>query len=286
MMRDTPIRLHARRGWGQNFLVNQGAADTIVLAFRPQAGDLVLEVGPGRGVLTGRLAGRVGGLVAVEIDPALACALREELRASSSVEIVEADVLKVDLRALLERLGATPARRARVIANLPYSIATAVILRLLEERALLVDLLVLVQREVAERITSPPGRKAYGGLSVLCQARARVEALLRLRPGSFRPIPKVDSELLRLTVRLPEDEAGPSRAAAPGALEALLRSAFAQRRKTLLNNLARLKDPRGVAIGARSAEILIRSAGLDPGVRPEEIPVDGFLALLRAREAL
>ncbi len=280
MMRDTPNRLHARRGWGQNFLVNQGAADTIVLAFGPRAGDRVLEVGPGRGVLTQRLAGRVGSLVAVEIDPALARALRQELGASSSVEIVEADVLKVDLGALLERLGATPARRARVIANLPYSIATAVILRLLEERALLVDLLVLVQREVAERITSPPGRKAYGGLSVLCQARARVEALLRLRPGSFRPIPKVDSELLRLTVR------EPALAAAPGALEALLRTAFAQRRKTLLNNLARLKDPRGVAIGARAAEVLIRSAGLDPGVRPEEIPVDGFLALLGAREAL
>src|SRR6266545_4276555 len=113
MMRDTPIRLHARRGWGQNFLVNQGAADTIIHVFRPQPEDLVLEVGPGRGVLTRRLAGRVGRLAAVEIDPALAQALRVELGDSSSVEIVEADVLKVDLRSLLERLGATPARRAR-----------------------------------------------------------------------------------------------------------------------------------------------------------------------------
>src|SRR5881409_2403358 len=118
MMRDTPNRLHARRGWGQNFLVNQGAADAIVLAFRPGPDDRVLEVGPGRGVLTRRLAGRVRSLVAVEIDPRLARALRDELRASSSVEIVEADVLKLDLRALLAGLGATPARRARAIANL------------------------------------------------------------------------------------------------------------------------------------------------------------------------
>ncbi len=284
MMRDTPDRLHARRSWGQNFLVNQGAADTIVIAFCPQPGDLVLEVGPGRGVLTRRLAGRVGRLVAVEIDAALAAHLGGELRASPSVEIVEADVLDVDLRALLERMGATAARRARVIANLPYSIATAVILRLIEERALLADVLLLVQREVAERIAAPPGRKAYGGLSVLCQARARVETLLRLRPGSFRPIPKVESVLLRLTLRAPEEEA--ARPGSPGALEALLRTAFAQRRKTLLNNLARLPGPRGVPIGTRAAEALVRRAGLDPGARPEEIPVDGFLALLRARQAL
>src|SRR2546427_1820963 len=223
-MRDSPTRFHAPRRWGQNFLVNQGAADTIVLAFRPLPSDLVLEIGPGRGVLTRRLAGRVSKLVAVEIDSGLAAALREELRAAPSVEIVEADVLDLDLRALIEGLGATAERRARVIANLPYSIATTVILRLIEERALLSDLLVLVQRAVAERIASPPRHNAYGGLSVLCQARARVETLLRLRPGSFRPVPKVESVLVRLSLRTQEDEAAGT-AVAPGALEALLRTA-------------------------------------------------------------
>jgi 16S rRNA (adenine1518-N6/adenine1519-N6)-dimethyltransferase len=284
-MRDTPFRLHTPRRWGQNFLVNQGAAETIILAFRPRTADLVLEVGPGRGVLTRRLSGRVSRLVAIEIDPRLCDTLRQELRQelreSPTVEIVGADVLDYDLRALLSRMGATPERRARVIANLPYSVATAVILRLLDERALLTDLLVMVQREVAERIASPPGRKTYGGLSVLCQAQARVETLLRLRPGSFRPIPKVDSELVRLTLRPPGQEAP-----GPGALEALLRTAFAQRRKTLLNNLARLAGPDGVPIGARAAGALILRTGLDPGSRPEDVPVEGFLALLRAREVL
>ena len=281
MMRDTRKRLQARPRWGQNFLVNQGAADTIVIAFRPLPSDLVLEVGPGRGALTRRLTGRVGRLVAVEIDPNLAADLRRELHRPPSVEIVQADILDIDLTTVLQGLGATAERRARVIANLPYSIATAVILRLIAERSLLADLLVLVQREVAERIASPPGRKAYGGLSVLCQSRARVEKVIRLKPGSFRPIPKVDSELVRLTLRAPDEEAFP-----PGALEALARTAFAQRRKTLLNNLARLPGPRGLPIGPEAALALIRRAGLDPGTRPEGIPVDGFLALLREHQAL
>jgi 16S rRNA (adenine1518-N6/adenine1519-N6)-dimethyltransferase len=284
-MRIASNRFHASRRWGQNFLVNQGAADTIVLALNPRPGDLLLEVGPGRGALTRRLAGRVARLLAVEIDPRLASALADDLRGEPSIEIVLGDILELELTPLLETLGATRERRARVIANLPYSIATAVILRLIEERALLDDMVVLVQREVAERIVSPPGTRAYGALSVLCQARARVESLLRLRPGSFRPVPRVESMLIRLTLR-PTTEAVPSPGDRPGALESLLRVAFAQRRKTLLNNLARLPGPRGAPIGATAAESLIRASGLDPSSRPEDVPVDGFLAILRAREAL
>ncbi|HYS78818.1 MAG TPA: rRNA adenine dimethyltransferase family protein, partial [Candidatus Dormibacteraeota bacterium] len=166
-MRDTPPRLRSRRRWGQNFLVNQGAADTIVTAFRPRPDDRVVEVGPGHGVLTRRLAGRVGTLVAVEVDPALVSVLRQELEGRQGLEVLEGDVLEIDLGSLLRRIGAAPDEPARVIANLPYNIATAVILRLLEERGVLQDLLVLVQREVAERIASPSGRKTYGALSVL-----------------------------------------------------------------------------------------------------------------------
>ncbi len=282
-MRDTPPRLRSRRRWGQNFLVNQGAADTIVTAFRPRPDDRVVEVGPGHGVLTRRLAGRVGTLVAVEVDPALVSVLRQELEGRQGLEVLEGDVLEIDLGSLLRRIGAAPDEPARVIANLPYNIATAVILRLLEERAVLRDLLVLVQREVAERIASPPGRKTYGGLSVLCQARARVEMLLTLRPGSFRPIPKVESELIRLTLPGLRDDPARAGGAAlpPGRLEALLRVAFAQRRKTLLNNLARLPGPRGAPLGPAEAERLIRRAGIEPGARAEEIPVAGFTALAR-----
>jgi 16S rRNA (adenine1518-N6/adenine1519-N6)-dimethyltransferase len=279
--------LHPRHGfkgrrWGQNFLVNQGAADSIVAAFRPAPEDLVLEVGPGEGALTARLIGRVGRIAAVEIDPDLAGDLRLRLAGAaghSGLEIIDGDILRVDLPALFSSLGASPARPARVIANLPYNIATAVILRFLLERAPVRDLLVMVQREVAERILSPPGRKSYGGLSVLCQVHARVEPVLRLHPGSFRPRPKVDSEVIRFTVRDP----GGAVSRDPAALPALLGAAFAHRRKTLQNNLALLPpigpEPGG-ALGVRAAADLLRQAGLDPSARAEAVSPQGFLRLL------
>ena len=281
-MRARPERFHPRRRWGQNFLVNRGAIEAILAAFQARPDDLVLEIGPGRGALTRGLLGRVARIAAVEIDPALAAEIRLDAGAgpardsggAGGIEVIEADILEVDLQAVLARLGASPSRPARVIANLPYNIATAILLKLLGRRALLRDFLVMVQREVAERIASPPGRKTYGGLSVLCQACARVEKVLRLRPGSFRPRPKVESEVLRLVPRDPAGAAGLDL----GALADLLRVAFEQRRKTLLNNLARLPG-----CGSGGAEALIRSAGLDPAMRPEQVPVAGFLALVDAR---
>ncbi|MGH9750486.1 MAG: 16S rRNA (adenine(1518)-N(6)/adenine(1519)-N(6))-dimethyltransferase RsmA [Candidatus Polarisedimenticolia bacterium] len=276
-MPDTPHR--PRRRFGQNFLVNTGAIDTIVRIFRPRPDDLVLEIGPGRGALTRRLAGRVARLVAVEIDPELAAPLRTDLAreiASGALEILTADVLMLDLPATFHAMGAEPARRVRVIANLPYNIAAAVILRLLALPERVADLLLMVQREVAARILAPPGGKTYGALSVLCRTRARVESVLRLRPGSFRPVPKVDSEVLRFT---PVEGALPAADAA--LLEEVLRAAFGQRRKTLLNNLARLSG-----LDAEGAGRLIRAAGLEPGMRAEQVPVAGFLALARARRTI
>jgi 16S rRNA (adenine1518-N6/adenine1519-N6)-dimethyltransferase len=282
-------RFRTRRRWGQHFLVNPGAIDTIIGAFGPGPDDLVLEVGPGAGALTRRLAGRVRRLVAVEVDPDLAAALRAEFQDAhpgAPVAVVESDILRVDLNGLLAGLGATAARRVRVIANLPYNIATAVILRLLERRVVLGDLLLMVQREVAARLLSPPGRKTYGGLTVLCQAQARVETVLRLRPGSFRPRPKVDSEVIRITPRDAAETGDLS------GLAELLRLAFERRRKTLLNNLARLPaaGPSGsppsrgpaAALGHDAAEALIRGAGLDPGCRPEQVPPSGYLRLLKS----
>jgi 16S rRNA (adenine1518-N6/adenine1519-N6)-dimethyltransferase len=282
MVRRAPAR-RPRRAWGQHFLVNTGACETIVSTFRPRPDDRVLEIGPGRGALTRRLVGRVGRLLAIEVDPDLVSELRRELGQGPDpgrLDLVEGDVLEADLDGLLTRLGADAGHPGRVIANLPYNIATAVILRLLGMHGRLRDLLLMVQREVADRMTSPPGRKSYGSLTVLCQAFARVEPILTLGPGSFSPPPKVDSAVVRLTLQDPGGAAGRDRAA----FMALVRTAFEQRRKTLLNNLARL--PKGAAstagapfLGRLAAERLIRAADLDPGHRAEAIPVGGFLVL-------
>lgn len=281
-MRGDASGFRPKRRWGQNFLVNQGAADLLVAGFAPRPDDLVLEVGPGRGVLTRRLLGRVARIAAVEVDPLLAAGLRRDLAspaaaarggAATVLEVIEADILGTDLRRLLLDLGAAPARSARVLANLPYNIATAVILRLLDEAALLRDMMVMVQREVAARLLATPDTRPYGSLTVLCQARAAIDSILRLRPGSFRPVPLVESEVVRLTL-LP-GAAGP----ADAALAALLRTGFGHRRKTLLNNLARLRRPGGGALGAAGATDLIRSAGLQPGMRPQEVPVRAWVDL-------
>ncbi|HYV86675.1 MAG TPA: 16S rRNA (adenine(1518)-N(6)/adenine(1519)-N(6))-dimethyltransferase RsmA [Patescibacteria group bacterium] len=269
-----------KRRWGQNFLVNEGAADTLVRAFLPRPADHVLEIGPGRGVLTRRLAGRVARLVAVEIDPALASSLAASLPDSplpGSLEVIEGDVLAIEPALLLERLDATPERPGRVIANLPYNIATTVILRLLTLRPRLADMMVMVQREVAGRIAARPRSKAYGSLSILCQTFARVDSILRLGPGSFHPRPRVDSEVIRLILRDPGGAAGRDFEG----YAALVRAAFAARRKTVSNNLAHLRAPGGT-LGHAGASDLLRSAGIEPGMRGEEITAERFQALFAA----
>jgi 16S rRNA (adenine1518-N6/adenine1519-N6)-dimethyltransferase len=276
----------AHRRWGQHFLVQETVSETIIRAFRPQPEDRVLEIGPGRGALTRRLLGRVGRLLAVEVDPDLASDLRRDLLQAApdaGFLLVEGDVLETGLPALLDRLGADQGHPGRVIANLPYNIATAVILECLPLRGRLRDLVVMVQREVAERIASPPGRKSYGSLSVLCQTFSRVEPILTVGPGSFRPRPKVDSAVIRMSLRDPGGAVGRD----PEAFSVLLRTAFEQRRTPLPNTRPpRRAGPRGAAPGAplgrQAADALIRRAGLDPRGRAEDVSVDGFLALQEA----
>jgi 16S rRNA (adenine1518-N6/adenine1519-N6)-dimethyltransferase len=211
------------RPLGQHFL-KRAFVESLVQAIDPRPEDTMIEIGPGTGALTLPLAARVKRLVAVELDGRLAARLRE--RAPANVEVVVGDARRVDLQDL-----APPG--SRLVGNLPYYVSSPLLRRFLEMRDRLADLHVMLQEEVARRIAAPPGGRDYGILSVLFGLWSETTIPLRFPPAAFDPPPRVNSAVLRVRfLDQPRADPGP-----PGALETLLRQAFARRRRTLENNL-------------------------------------------------
>jgi 16S rRNA (adenine1518-N6/adenine1519-N6)-dimethyltransferase len=215
---------------GQNFLIDDAARHAIADALGDVRERTVIEIGPGHGAITSILAARCKRLIAVEVDRALAAELRFQFREQPSVEIVEADVLTVDLAALLPA-GET----ADVVGNLPYYITSPILMRLFAagQRGLLGRAVVMMQREVADRLAAEPGVRDYGLLSATTQMNAQVETLFTLPPEAFSPPPDVYSTVLRLNFQPRFAELGVE----PRAFDVFLRACFAQKRKTLGNNL-------------------------------------------------
>ena len=231
-------------------------ADRVVQAIDPRLTDRFLEIGPGPGVLTERLAPRVAYLIAVELDRDMVAALRPRL--PPNVALVEQDFLDLNL----SDVGGS--QELRVAGNLPYNVSSPILFKLLRARregVTIADATLMVQREVADRIEGSPGTKDYGTLAIFVQLRATVRRVLTLPPGAFRPIPKVHSAVLRLDFREPEvtmkDEA---------TFEHLVRSIFTQRRKTLLNALKPLAEERAI-----SPRVAVAAAGVDGSRRPETL---------------
>ena len=252
-----------RRALGQHFLRDHATARAIVDLVAPTERDLVVEIGPGDGALTGLLVGRAARVIALEVDPALAAALRARL---SAVEVLDADARTWDYAGL----SAPPGGRVLVVGNLPYSVGKPILMALIGARAAIDEMALMLQREVAERIAAPPGGKSYGSLSIFCQLHCDVRMALRVPPGAFRPPPKVDSAVLHLRVlrepRIP--------LADPRRFETVVRAAFAQRRKMLANALgAGLGLPLDVVRRAATA------AGVDPTRRAETLTLSEFVAL-------
>ena len=265
-----PLAPHrARKRFGQHFL-EPAWVDKVVAALDPQPGDTFLEIGPGRGALTIRLAPRVARVIAVEIDRDLAAALPRAV--PGPVRVVEGDVLDTDLTSLLESEVAP----VRVVGNLPYNVATPILFQLLAAAGSgrrLGDATVMLQKEVAERVVARPGSRDYGSLAVHVALDADADLILTLPPGAFRPPPKVTSAVVRLRFRPPTVDVGDR-----AVFGRLVRGAFQQRRKTLLNALG----PVAGTLGGRTAADLIERAGVDPQIRPGEVPLSGFAALSRA----
>ena len=230
---------------GQHFLASESFALQIVDALGDVSQQTVLEIGPGRGVLTSLLAKRARRLIAVELDRVLAAQLRLRFGMFSNVEVIEADILSIDFDSLF---GPKPGLRrpgiefrpepVKVVGNLPYYITSDILLRLFDYSKYFESIVILVQREVADRIAAKPGSRDYGLLSATAQLYARVEKLFTLPPGAFVPPPKVHSALLRLTIAPRQKELGleGDKGAEDGFID-FLRLSFGQKRKTLWNNL-------------------------------------------------
>jgi 16S rRNA (adenine1518-N6/adenine1519-N6)-dimethyltransferase len=252
-----------RRALGQHFLRDQGIARAIVELAGVTRDDLVVEIGPGDGALTPLLAARAGRLIALEIDRLLAERLRARV---TGIEVLDADARTWDY-GLLSR---PPGGRVLVVGNLPYSVSKPIVAALLEARSAIDVMVLMLQREVAERLAAPPGSRVYGMLSVLAQAACEVELALRVPPGAFRPPPKVESAVVRLRPR--------SEPRVPVALERrfrqVVRAAFAQRRKTLANALAA-----GLSVPSDVAREAAAAAGVDPGRRAETLAIEDFVSL-------
>ncbi len=249
----------ARKRFGQNFLHDPNIVRKIVRAIDPRPGEHLVEIGPGQAALTVPLLEAAGELDAIEIDRDLVPLVAERCAGRGRLRLHQADALKFDFATL-----AADGRPLRVVGNLPYNISTPLLFHLLDQRQVIHDMHFMLQKEVVERMAAPPGSKTYGRLSVMLQAWCRVEHLFDIGPGAFRPAPKVDSSLARLTP-LPEAEVGIDD---PAAFAELVRRAFAQRRKTLRNNLKGLLDAERIA-----------ALGIDPGARPEMLTVADFKRL-------
>ncbi|WDL99006.1 16S rRNA (adenine(1518)-N(6)/adenine(1519)-N(6))-dimethyltransferase RsmA [Alicyclobacillus sp. ALC3] len=256
-----------KKQYGQNFLVDERVLDAIAAASGLTHSDGALEIGPGAGVVTRRLAERAKSVVAIEKDRSLAPVLAESLKGCNNVEIVYDDVLEVDLARIWKHFAEAGCEHVAVVANLPYYITTPILFHLFDAGVDWARMVVMVQREVAQRMAAPPGGKTYGALSVAVQYRADVQTVARVSPGSFLPPPDVESAVLCLERRLTTPVAVTDEAA----FFRVVRAAFATRRKTLANALST-----GLGIPKESALTLLARTGVDGGRRGETLTLAEF----------
>jgi 16S rRNA (adenine1518-N6/adenine1519-N6)-dimethyltransferase len=248
--------IQARRRFGQHFLHDPAVLQRIAQAVDPRPGEHIVEIGPGQGALTALLLARAGRIDAVEIDRDLAVLLRQ--RWPDTLALHEADALRFDFAALARERGGP----LRIVGNLPYNISTPLLFHLLEVVEHVVDLHVMLQKEVVDRMAATPGSDSYGRLTVMLAPRLEVQSLFDVGPGAFQPAPRVWSAVARLRVR-PEPLFP-----VPEAYGRVVAAAFSQRRKTVRNSLRGLVGPEAW-----------EATGVDPGARPEVLAPAQFAAL-------
>lgn len=248
-----------RKRFGQHFLHDEEIISRIVLAVDPKPGQRLVEIGPGDGAITLPLLRKAGKLTVIELDRDLVPRIKARCEGIGEVEIINADVLKVDLGQLAGDTG-----KLRIIGNLPYNISSPILFHCIDHLDVIEDMIFMLQKEVVDRMAAAPGSKVYGRLSVMLQLACRVEPLLPVPPQAFRPPPKVDSAVVRLSP-LPREQRPVEQLES---IARLVRAAFGQRRKTLSNSLE----------GLASADDL-RAVDIDPRARAEQLSPPSFVRL-------
>ena len=259
-----------QKKYGQNFLIDTGVLDRIITAAEITKENCVLEIGPGIGTMTQYLAERAGEVVAVEIDQNLIPILKETLAAYDNVTVIQDDILKVDVRKIVEeKNGGKP---IKVVANLPYYITTPIIMGLFEKHIPLKSITIMVQKEVAERMQVGPGTKDYGALSLAVQYYAKPEIVANVPPNCFIPRPNVGSAVIRLT----RYEEPPVKTGNEEKMFALIRASFNQRRKTLVNGLT---NAPGLGLAKEQITEALEQMGLTATIRGEALTLEQFASL-------
>ena len=253
-----------RKRFGQNFLHDSVVIDRITAAIGPKADQHLLEIGPGQGALTATLIDSECQLDVIELDRDLVPGLLAAFSLKPGFKLHSADALKFDYNSLVE---GSPPERLRVVGNLPYNISTPLIFKLLQSSAVIQDMHFMLQLEVVERLAATPGNKNWGRLGIMAQYQCRVEHLFDVPPHAFRPQPKVQSAIVRLTPwqESPWPQCDASR------LRTLVKASFAQRRKTLRNNLKGIID-----------STQLEALGIDPGARAESLKLIQFIEITNA----
>ena len=259
----------ANKKLGQNFLIDENVIDTIVNTSEISSDDLVIEIGPGLGTLTQKLLQKAGKVIAIELDERMISILKDRFFIYHNFEIINEDVLKVDLNKLIkenkEQLGL---KRTKIVANLPYYITTPIIMKLLEEKLNIESITVMIQKEVADRLTAIPGGKNSGAITYTVYYYATSEEVLTVPNNSFIPEPEVESEVIKLNLRKEpvikvKDEKK---------FFSLIKSAFMQRRKTLLNAIGNS----GLNTTKEQMEQILKELDIDTKVRGEALTIDQF----------
>jgi len=261
--------LSPRKRFGQNFLVREETAERIVDHAHLDSDDVAVEIGPGAGALTLRLARRVRKLIAVELDRGLAAVMRDDLAGFPGVQLIEGDFLDLDLAALA---AANDVEKLVVVGNIPYNITTPILERIFAQHTVVKRAVLLVQKEYAERLAAAAGTPEYGSLTLFARYHALMEPLMRVTSASFWPRPDVDSMLVRFFIR----ERPPVEVPDEALLFRIIRGSFHMRRKQLMNTLEET-----LGFGKESIGRLARQAGIDPQRRGETLTLEEFARLAR-----